>query len=214
MKERVAVATVKGKAYFLIVNALKEQGIGFASVIPGEPTPPRVKVVITTEKEKPKVLFDRILVFGGEEELDSLMVEVKKRLLGKEAFENIIVGIDPGEAIGLAVVADGKVLEEATCRSIREVTNDIIKVLKTVNFSITNVSIKVGNGVPVHRELLRELDDTMPTQVMLEVVGEAGTNRPLKVHSRKVRHISSAIRIAGRTGHILKRNKNAADDAT
>ena len=36
MKGKVAVATVQGKAYFLIVNALREQDINFVSLIPGE----------------------------------------------------------------------------------------------------------------------------------------------------------------------------------
>jgi hypothetical protein len=214
MKERVAVATVQAKAYFLIVNALKEGGLAFDSLIPGDPIPPRVKMVITTPEEKPKVLFDKILLFLGEEELGSLVVEVKKRLLGKERCERIIVGIDPGEAIGFVVIADGKVIEEATCQSVREVIKYILKVLKTVNFSTTAVSIKVGNGVPVYRDILLDLDDAMPKEIHLEVVCEAGTNRPLKVHSRKIRHISSAIRIAGRTGQIFARKINNAADST
>ena len=212
MKERVAVATVQGKAYFLLVNALKEQCINFTSLIPGEAVPARVKVVLTTPQEQNKVTYDKIRVFGGEEDVDSLMVEVKKVLLGKEACKRIVVGIDPGETIGLAVIADGKVIEEATCRSSREVIKTIRKVLKTVDFSVTKVSVKMGDGVPVYRELTLDLDDAMPPEVHLEVVGEAGTNRPQKLHSRKVRHISSAIRIAGRTGQTVKRRgKNAAN---
>ena len=35
MKEKVAVATIQGKAYFLIVNALKEQNIAFQQYNPG-----------------------------------------------------------------------------------------------------------------------------------------------------------------------------------
>jgi hypothetical protein len=55
----------------------------------------------------------------------------------------------------------------------------------------------------------------MPSEVQLEVVDESGTNRPLKVHSRKIRHISSAIRIAGRIGHLYeRRKKNAANSTT
>jgi hypothetical protein len=154
MKQRiaVAVATVQGKAYFLIVKALQEQNISFFSLIPGKVIPSRVKVVITTEKEKPKVLYDKILIFREENEREPLMVEVKKRLLDKEDWEQIIVGIDPGELIGLAVIADGKVIEENNCYSNRYLGSNILKVLKSVNFSVTNASIKIGNGVPVYRE--------------------------------------------------------------
>jgi|YelNatPaOPRAMG01_1025707.scaffolds.fasta_scaffold67309_2 hypothetical protein len=214
MKEKVAVATVQGRAYFLLVNALHEQGIGFISLVPGQPLPSKVKLVITTEGEKAKVNYDKVLVFHGEAELESLIIEVKKMLAGKEAPERIVVGIDPGEAIGLVIVADGKVIEEGNCYSSHELTSSIVKVLRTVNFSVTSVVVKIGNGVPVYKELLEDLDYSLPPQAALEVVGEAGTNRPLTMHSRKIRHISSAIRIAGRTGHIFARRKAIAANNT
>ena len=216
MKEKVAVATVQGRAYFLIVNSLREQNIPFISVVPGEPAPSRVNLMITTEKEKNEVNFGKVLIFRGESELENLVSEIKALLLGKEAFEKIIIGIDPGGAIGVAVLADGKVIEEDNCYSSHEMVNSILKVLRTVNFSITEVVVKIGNGVPVYRELIKDLDDTLPSQVMLEVVSEAGTNRPLKEHrrSRKIRHISSAIRIAGRIGHVYARREKVAANST
>jgi hypothetical protein len=212
MKERVAIATVQGKVYFLIVNELREQNIPFVCLVPGEPVSDSVRLVITTEQEKNLVKHEKILVFRGEGELDNLIGEVKRILLGKEAFEKIVIGIDPGEATGLAVVADGKVIEEGNCYSTQEVINTITKTIKNVNFSQTAVSVKIGNGVPVYKELLEALDQALPLQVALEVVGEAGTNKPLKEngHSRGIRHISSAIRIAGRTGHIVSRRKTIA----
>ena len=215
MKEKVAVATVEGKAYFLIVNELREQNISFISLVPGEPVPAEVKVVITTEKEKHLVKHEKILIFNNEGELDNLVNEVKRILQGKEAYEKIVIGIDPGEAIGLAVIADGKVIEEGNCFSTQEVINSIIKTIRNVNFSLTSFSVKIGNGVPVYKELLEALDDALPPEVALEVVGEAGTNRPLKENkrSRGIRHISSAIRIAGRTGYIIQRRKAIATNS-
>jgi hypothetical protein len=215
VKEKVAVATVKGKAYFLIVNELREQNISFISLVPGEPVPAEVKVVITTEKEKHLVKHEKILIFTSENELDDLVNEVKRILQGKEAYEKIVIGIDPGEAIGLAVIADGKVIEEGNCFSTQEVINCIIKRIRSVNFSLTSVSVKIGNGVPVYKELLEALDDSLPPEVALEVVGEAGTNRPLKENkrSRGIRHISSAIRIAGRTGYVIQRRKAIATNS-
>ncbi len=214
MKEKVAVATVQGRAYFLIVNALREQGIGFLSLVPGQPLPSKVKLIITTEQEKGQVNYDKVLVYNGEEGLESLIIEVKKALAGKEAPEKIIIGVDPGEANGLAVVADGKVIEAGNCYSSHELISSILKVLKTVNFSVTDVVLKIGNGVPVYKELLEDLDYALSPQVALEVVGEAGTNRPLTIHSRKIRHISSAIRIAGRPGHVITRRKAVAANST
>jgi predicted RNase H-like nuclease (RuvC/YqgF family) len=58
-------------------------------------------------------------MFTCEDELDSLMSQVIINLHGKERYEKIIIGVDPGEVTGLIVVADGKAVDEANCLSIR-----------------------------------------------------------------------------------------------
>jgi len=207
LQEKVAVATVEGKAYFLVVNKLREQNIPFISVVPGEPVPAEVKAVITTEKEKHLVKNEKMLIFTTESELTNLVNNVKRALQGKEAYDKVVIGIDPGAEIGLAVIADGTVIEEVNCFSTQEVINSIIKTIRNVDFAATDVSVKIGNGVPVYKELVEALDETLPPAVVLEVVGEAGTNRPLKKNkrSRRIRHISSALRIAARIGYVIPR---------
>src|SRR4030065_2415015 len=111
MKAKVAVATVQGKAYFLIVNKLKERNIPFVSLVPGETVPTEVKAVITTEKEKHRIRHEKVLVYDSETEPDSVVDEVMKILQGKEAYEKIVIGVDPGEVFGLAVIAEGKANE-------------------------------------------------------------------------------------------------------
>ena len=209
MRAEVAVATVQGKAYFLIVNKLKERNIAFISLIPGKPVPTEVKVVITTEQEKHRINHEKILVYNGETDSDTVINEVVKILQGKEVYEKIVIGIDPGEVLGLAVIADGKVIETGNCFSIQETLTKIRNTLKNVDFSSTAVSIKIGKGVPAYKDLLEALDLALPLEVILEVVSEEGTNRALNEnkHRRGLRDIASAIRIAGRVGYIYLRRK-------
>lgn len=209
MKAKVAVATVSGKAYFLIVNKLKERNIPFISLVPGETVPTEVKAVITTDKEKHRIRHERILVYDSETEPDTVANEVVKILQGKEVYEKIVIGIDPGEVFGLAVIADGKVNETGNCFSIQEALTKISSVIKNVDFASTAVSIKIGSGVPAYKELLETLNAALPPEVVLEVVSEAGTNRPLdeNKHRRGLRDIASAIRIAGRAGYTYPRRK-------
>ena len=136
-------------------------------------------------------------------------------LQGKEAYEKIIIGVDPGEAIGLAAIADGKVIEESNCFSTKELIDAINKTIKNVDFSLTSVAVKIGNGVPIYKDLLEALDVALPQKVELNVVSEAGTNRPLKENkrSRGIRHISSAKRIAARAGYIFPRRKTLATNS-
>jgi hypothetical protein len=211
MKAKVAVVTVSGKAYFLIVNKLKERNMPFISLVPGETVPTEVKVVITTDQEKHRIRHEKMLVYDGEMEPDSVVNEIIKILQGKEFYEKIVIGVDPGEVFGLAVKADGKVNETETCLSVQEVLAKINSVTKNVDFSSTAVSIKIGRGVPAYKELLETLDAALPAEVVLEVVGEAGTNRSLNEnkHRRGLRDMASAISIAGRIGYKYDRRKTS-----
>ncbi|MCL1966150.1 MAG: hypothetical protein FWF66_04965 [Candidatus Bathyarchaeota archaeon] len=207
MRVKVAVVTVQGKAYFHIVNLLKEKDIAFFSLMPNESIPAGVKVVITTPEEQYGIVFDKILTFTCEEELDSLMSQVTISLHGKERYERMVIGVDPGEVTGLIVIADGKVLIEANCLSIQETSNKIKSILKNVNLSATKVRVKIGNGVPAYRELIGTLDKALDPKIVLDVVSEVGTNLPISKRSRSLRHIISATRISTRVGCIYQRSR-------
>jgi len=207
MRIKVAVATVQGKAYFHIVNMLKENDIPFFSLIPGNVIPTEVKVVITTFEEKSKINFGKVLTFTSENELDRLISQVTISLQGKDHYEKMVIGVDPGEVMGLAVIADGKVVDNANCLSILETGNKIKSILKNVNLSVTNVRIKIGNGVPIYKELIEALNNTLPSKIVLEVVNERGTNLPLSKRSRCLRHITSAASISKRVGCIYHRKE-------
>lgn len=209
MKAKVAVATVSGRAYYLIVNELKKLKIPFLSLTPFESIPVEVKVVITTSEEHSLINHDSILIFKSEDELPALMNQVLKILEGKAAYEKIIIGVDPGEVFGLAVLADGKVINAENCFSVEETINRIYNILRGLkDTEASSVIVKVGDGTPEHRDkLLRALDKQLPPQIVLETVSEAGTNRLLSEakHRRGLRDIGSAIEIAKRNGYKIQR---------
>jgi len=208
MKDKVAIATVSGRAYFLLVNELREKKIDFLSLIPGEAVPTAAKVVVTTEKEKLLIKHERILVFDETKDPTDVVNEAKKILQGKERYEKITIGIDPGEVFGLAVVADGKIIETDNCFGIQEAIKKIKNILKGIDAS-TLITVKTGNGVPIYRELLEHMDSNLPAHARLEIVSEAGTDRPAREgsHRRGLRDIASAIRIAARTGRAYQRGE-------
>lgn len=211
MKEKIAVATVSGKAYYLIVNELKRRNIPFLSLIPTEPVPAEIKVVITTKEEQEKINHDRVLVFQEGVEPEALVNEAMQIVQGKEYYEKIVVGVDPGEVFGLAVLADGRVIETENCFSVEETLGKIENILRNLEKNpLTSISVKIGDGVPKCKErLLRVLDNALPSNIALESVSEAGTDRYLNEteHRRGLRDIVSAIRIAGRNGHKFPRSK-------
>jgi hypothetical protein len=215
MKAKVAVATVSGKAYFLLINELKEKNIEFLSIVPGEHVPAESKVVITTQKEKPLITHEKVLIYDAAMEPSRVVNEAVKVLEGKKSYEKIVIGIDPGDVTGLAVVADGKVNQTKVCFNIHEVMKEVSAIIKNVNLAVTRVSVKIGNGVPVYKEMLDTLDSALPSEVSLEVVSEAGTDRSADKgkHRRGLRDIASAIRIAGRVGYVCPRGKADEDES-
>ncbi len=211
MKAKIAVVTVSGKAYYLIVNELKRKNIPFLSIIPKEPIPIEIKVVITTEKEQPQINHEKVLIYKEGMKPEALINEALQIIQGKEHYGKIVIGVDPGEIFGLAVLADGKVIETENCFSVEETLNKIKDVLKNIEkIPTTSVSVKIGDGVRSYKEkLLQVLDDALPSNVMLESVSEAGTDRYLSEtkHRRGLRDIVSAIKIAGRNGYTFTRRK-------
>jgi len=208
MKDKVAVATVSGKAYYLLINELKERNSDFVSLVPGEPVPAEVRAVITTAKEKSLIKHERILIFDENGSPTAIVNEASRVAQGKERYEKVVIGIDPGEVFGVAVVADGKVTETRNCFGLFETEREVSNLVRSFRRS-REVKVKIGNGVPVYQDLLGGLDSELPPEIVLEIVSEAGTDRPTKEgsHRRGLRDIASAIRIAGRSGHVFPRSK-------
>jgi hypothetical protein len=214
MRAKVAIATVQGKAYYLIVSELHRRNIPFLSLLPGQSVPVEIRAVITTQKERQLVNHEKVLVFDVESDPEVMGCEVVKVLLGKETYENVTVGVDPGEVFGLAVVADGAVIDTENYFSIKEVVDKMKSLLKTLDVCASVVSVKVGSGVPVHKQLLEALDEELPREVTLESVSEAGTNRyhHEAKHRRGFRHLVSAVRIARRVGYVYERGKKREEN--
>jgi len=211
MKAKIAVATVSGKAYFLIVSELKRKNVPFLSLTPCEHVPIEIKVVITTEEEKELINHEEVMAYKNGMETEAFINEALQIVQGKGSFEKVTIGVDPGEVFGLAVLAGGRVVETGNCYSAEETLQKIKMIIKGLeNTPVSTISVKVGDGVPACKErLLRDLDNALPSNVVLESVREAGTNRRLNEakHRRGLRDIVSAIQIAGRSGYSFQRRK-------
>jgi len=206
MEAKIAVATVSGKAYYFLVNELKARGIDFLSLTPYEPVPLTVEVVITTEKEREFIKHPKVLVYQEHTSPAVVLDEAAKLIRGKKTFEAITVGVDPGKTFGVATLSDGNVLETLTCASLEETVKVVAEIFSKHQSAVRVV--RVGNLAPsCTAELLLLLDETLPRDVTMEVVREAGTSRmgSQTVHKRPARHAVAAVKIAERRGQAYKR---------
>ena len=206
MEAKIAVATVSGKAYYLIVNELKARGLDFLSLTPYESIPLSVQVVITTEKERELIKHPKLLVYQEGASASDVVDEATKLVRGKTTFETIAVGVDPGKTFGIAVLSDGDILETLTCISLEETVNTIADIFSKHQAGAKIV--KVGNLAPEYAtQLLPLLDKVLLKDVTIEVVHEEGTSRLGRqtIHKRGLRHAIAAVKIAERRGQAYQR---------
>jgi len=207
MKAKIAVATVSGKAYYKLVNELKSRKLDFISLKPWDPMPLDIDVVITTEKEHNFIKHPKVLIYEDNVDPAIIIDEAVRLIQGKKNYEKVVVGIDPGETFGVAILGDGNVIETFSCSSSEETVKAILQAFKRIPTS-ANV-VKVGDAPTYTKELLHLLDDALPENVIIEIVSEAGTSHFAKdvIHRRGIRDMMSAAMIAGRTGQFHLRRK-------
>jgi len=200
MRAKIAVATVSGKAYYKLVNELKERGLLFLSLVPGETIPSVVKVVITTEKEKPLIEHPNVVVFNENDDPKSAINRAFRISSGREVYREVTIGVDPGKTFGLAILCDGNILRTYQELSLEATIDNILVALKD---NPANVQIvRVGYGVPkLAEELLERLRRGLRENVKLEIVGEEGTSHSIEKSGRsKLSDADSAVRIAQKRG--------------
>ncbi len=208
MKVKIAVATVSGKAYFQLVSELKARGLPFLSLTPYDTIPAKIKAVITTENERSYINHPNILVFQENADPAAIVNEAIRSIEGKRNQETITIGVDPGKTLGMAVLSNGNVLETMIHSSVEQTVTAILDALN--KNPATTYIVKVGDGAPEYtRTLLSQLDRTLPKDVAIEIVSEAGTSHFSKetVHRRGLRDAMSAVKIAERRGQPFQRGK-------
>ena len=208
VKTKIAVATVNGRAYYELVNELQRKQLPFLSLKPWDPVPVDIKVVLTTEDEQSQISHPQILSLIGDATPESLVDGAILIIQGKQNYQKIVVGVDPGQCCGVALLGDSKVIETLTASSIDSAAGLIVEALK--RFPAEERLVRVGDGTSKFTVMLVDLLDTLlPEDVVIEVVREAGTSRLANksVNRRVLRDAVSAIKIAGRKGKIFSRSR-------
>jgi hypothetical protein len=192
--------TLDGRAYYRIMSMLKEMGLEFDNVMPGEILSPSVRIVITTEKEKDLISHDKILSL---EELSKDPYLAKEKIIDNlytDGEESIVIGIDPGKRIGIAAYYRQKELMGDILNSVDETIVKVVKLME--NTHAKKKIVRIGNGEPEMAEkMANELSKRLKNTI-IELVDERGTSTLSKIKSSKKvgRDQRSAMIIALRQG--------------
>ncbi|MBN1330730.1 MAG: hypothetical protein JXA54_14760 [Candidatus Heimdallarchaeota archaeon] len=174
----ISLATMNFRLCHLLREKLIKSGFSVEQIIPGDLPSKGSILVVTTEDEQKisEVVYQKLVVLSHSEILDisRAFPKIMLGIEGKRIWECLIIGVDPGQSIGVAVITDGCLRSTLETRVIAEAIDFILEVLEK---NPTKMAIiRVGSTGGYRRILiLNELLNVKPADVTLEVVDEEQT---------------------------------------
>lgn len=176
--------------------------INYDSILPNEITQSDKRLILTTTRDMPNIDTNLVLY---EEEFDADPTIIKGLIIQK--FESgmhensLVIGLDPGNRIGLSVFYYQKEIESSTYTSLDELISHVVKIL--AGLKADRKIVKIGNGnMKVARQITNLLNLKFCSHFELEFVDEHKTSlRTKKYNKRGERDKMSARYISQREGY-------------
>ncbi len=202
VSNQIVVATVEGRPYYKIVSMLKSMNISFSSLSPEEASRTNAKIIITTKNEA-SLIRRKNLIYDFQLDTFPPLFKAKllKNLSGNYLDDVLVVGVDPGNRIGICVMYLHTELYGTVRSSIREAVKFIMNILSRINSG--KKILKIGNGDLIICNRIAQEIRNLYGSVRIEIVNEFGTSRNILPNCRGIRDIGSARSIALRPGRIF-----------
>ena len=194
----IKVATDDGNAYYDIVSRLKKTHLPFVSVTPGQAVDSVRDLVITGKAEAHVYGETAVAIEDLSQDPMTMEAQVLSRLLD-ESKRDILIGIDPGATIGVAMFYGGRELGGATSNSVERLVDSLAALAEEVPHS--SVTVKIGGGEPKSSlKLAKLLRERLPPSASIEIVDESGTTAGKRGAVGATKDQRAASKIAFRRG--------------
>ncbi|RLF12446.1 MAG: hypothetical protein DRJ98_00710 [Thermoprotei archaeon] len=206
MLSRIGVYATRAKDYYEIISELRRLNLDFVSLDPDSPLPKEIKVVLVAKEDALKMqgLNGVKVVEVKDKGISLLSARIRLALQGRDKFGELIVGIDPGETYGLAVVADSALIDYRVFREVDDLLNYVKDVVEA-KLAVRTL-LRIGDGSPKHRDKVLSTFSIGLEGVEVEVVDEALaslTSIP-SLDPPIPKDAASALHIALKEGHRVK----------
>jgi len=182
----IVVATADFEVYHDVVGELRDRGVPFTTVEPGDELPEETAVVVTSAGDD----VDGPHVVAAEPDAPRRAVEAALAYL-RGGDGRTVVGVDPGRKPGIAVLAGDVVVA-----AFQVPASDAAAVVRDEVADAADAVVRVGDGA--RREgakVISGLDD-----VRVELVDETGTTPYLGTGARGMGDVLAAVNIARTEG--------------
>lgn len=199
---RIGIATAYGKPYFQFVKTLKFLNLKYDSLLPTEIQNYPGNLILTTQKELPSstslaILNEDIL----KEDPTVIQGIIIEKLASGLNQQELIVGIDPGQRIGLSVLYCGSEIERGLYTSPDELASHVARILGGLRAE--RKIVKIGNGnMQIAKQITTLLNLKFCSHFELEFVDEQKTTKKIKNYNKRgERDMMSAKYITQRQGY-------------
>lgn len=157
----------------------------YDSILPTEINHSDKRLILTTMWEAPKVTNNLVLY---EEEFDADPTVIKglitQKLESGMDENSLVIGIDPGNRIGLSVFYFQKEIESATYMSLDDLISHVVKIL--AGLKAERKIVKIGNGnMKIARQITEHLNLSFCSHFELEFVDEHKTSLKKKNYNKR-----------------------------
>lgn len=180
-----------------IMNRMDERGIEYIHLYSLDKIPHKVGVILTSSAEGKNLRRDKVVYADCFRDVDSAIDRAMEILHGNS--KEIVVGVDPGEYPGIALLSGETILRTWCASSIDEALEIIRGILK--DFSDKERVVRIGHDARIYGD--RIIEGLKDFGVKIEIVDETKTSQRTG-YSRMERNEIAAIRIAKTRGTLIK----------
>lgn len=189
----VVVATEDFELYHGVVNELRDRGVRFTTIRPDEPLPDGASVVVTGANDDVDGDGNVAVVVGQPADPRRTVEDVLAVTRGGEGRR--IVGIDPGDRPGVAVLAGDDVVA-----AFQVPLGEVPELVRREVGDAVDPIVRIGDGARLRgATLVEDLDD-----VRVELVDESGSTPHLGAGTRGMGDVLAAVNIARREGEPVE----------
>jgi hypothetical protein len=194
----VGILTEDPKRYFEALVALRASGIKHISLDFSDPLPANVSVIVSTEEERDRIPFDKVVT---DPDPDVVVSRVRRLLAGEEEIDCLVIGIDPGSRPGIAALGDGIVL----VRTIAPTPEDSVRAVGRIleGHAASRVLVRIGHGDRTNRN--RIFNALWDMGLRVEIVDERNTTKRSRTPDE-----DAAVEIALTPGYAPRKRQSVS----
>lgn len=181
----LVVATENFELYYGLVDALRERDIHFTTIQPGNPIPQGTTALLVGSDDVIDAPEDIPVIVAQVDHERRAVEAALARLRGGRG--RTIVGVDPGDRPGIAILDGGLVVA-----AFHVPLEEAVAVIREETTGEPDALVRIGDGARLKgAQIINELDD-----ISIELVDETGTTPYLGMGARGVGDVLAAVNIA------------------